>query len=420
MTETSRPGAAWLEVDLTDPALYRSGIPYAQYAALRDERPVWRHPTVATPRSPAGIGFWAVLGHAEVQTVSRTWRTYTAVEGMGLTPTRPEMQGHTILTTDPPAPTRIRTLISAGFTPRMIARLDDLVVQRATALLEAAAAQPTVEFVSAVAYRLPMHVIADILGIPEADREEVFRWTDVIMRYADPTQRLGIDDVRVAESSLFAYGARLGEEKRRRPTDDVWSILANAEIEGDDGHPTTLTASELDLFFLILTIAGSETTRNAISTGLIALHDHPEQRARLGADPTLGPTATEEILRWATPVTCHLRTATVTHDLAGETIEAGDRVAMFFPAANRDPAVFTDPDRFDITRDPNPHVAFGGGGVHYCLGAHLARREITVVFRELLARFPDFEITGPVRHLVTGIEQTVAVSLDEIPVRLAP
>ncbi|MBM3660438.1 MAG: cytochrome P450 [Actinobacteria bacterium] len=415
----ARPDAAWLDDDLLDFAAYRDGIPYARYAALRDTRPVWRHPTAPTPRSPGGVGFWAVLGHPEVQTVSRDWRTYSALQGFALTTARPDMQDRTILTTDPPRHTRIRKLISAGFTPRMIARLDELVVERTTQVLDAAAARPTFNFVQEVAYRLPMHMIADILGIPESDRDDVFRWTDVIMRHTDPALGMSMDEVRAAEGALFAYGAQLGAQKRRHPDDDVWSILANATID-DDGEAFTLDAGELDLFFLILTIAGSETTRNAISTGLCALHADAAARERLRDDPTVAATATEEILRWSSPVTCHLRTATLTHELGGQTIEAGDRVAMFFPAANRDPRAFADPDVFDITRDPNPHVAFGGGGVHYCLGAHLARREITLVFRELLTRFPDWEVTGPVSQIVTGVEQTVAVSHDDIPVRLVP
>jgi cytochrome P450 len=176
----------------------------------------------------------------------------------------------------------------------------------------------------------------------------------------------------------------------------------------------------LDQFFLVLSIAGSETTRNVISTGLLALLDDHDQMELLRRDQTLMASATEELLRWATPVTNHLRTATLDHELGGQPITRGDRVAMFFPAANRDPRAFDDPDRFDIRREPNQHVSFGGGGAHFCLGAHLARREISVMFRNLLERFPELERTGPVTHLVTGVEQTVAVSLDDVPVRLHP
>ncbi|MCU1458352.1 MAG: hypothetical protein JWL73_2444 [Actinomycetia bacterium] len=416
----SRPSAHWLDVDLTDHGLYRTGVPYELFRALRDEHPVWRHSRVPTPRSPEGVDFWVVLGHAEVQAVSRDWRTYSSLEGLSINPTAPEHQGHTILTMDPPAHTRIRKLISAGFTPRMIARLDELVTKRTTEVLDAAAAKDTVNFVHDVAYALPMHMISDIIGIPEGDRADVFRWTDVIMRAADPLQDIAPAVLEEAYGSLFAYGASLGEAKRRHPIDDVWSILSTVTVEDDDGRPSRLTPLELDQFFLILTIAGSETTRNVISSGLLAFAERSDQMEQLRTDEGLTAGATEEMLRWATPVTCHLRTATCDHELAGQSIARGDRLAMFFPAANRDPAVFDDPDGFDIRRHPNPHVSFGGGGLHFCLGAHLARREISVMFRHLLTRFPRIEITGPVTYLVTGLEQTVAVSLDDVPVRMHP
>ncbi len=411
---------AVLDVDLTDHGLYRAGVPYELFATLRDERPVWRHPTVPTPKSPEGVGFWAVLGHPEVQSVSRDWRTYSSLEGLALTPTAPENQGHTILTMDPPAHTRVRKLISAGFTPRMIARLDELVTQRTTEVLDAAAGKATVNFVRDVAYALPMHMISDIIGIPEGDRSDVFRWTDVIMRAADPGQDITPAVLGETYRSLFAYGAALGAEKRRHPADDVWSILSTSTVEDDDGATVGLTPLELDQFFLILTIAGSETTRNVISSGLLALLDRRDQMELLRRDESLTASATEEMLRWATPVTAHMRTATCDHGLGGEQIARGDRLAMVFPAANRDPRAFDDPETFDIRRSPNAHVSFGGGGVHFCLGAHLARREISVMFRQLLARFPRVELAGPVTYLVTGLEQTVAVSLDEVPVRLEP
>jgi len=417
---SERPNVPWLDVDLTANEIYRDGVPYGRFRALRDQHPVWRHPTVPTNRSPDGIGFWAVLGHPETLAVSRDWRTYSSLEGLAPTPTAPENQGHTILTSDPPTHTRIRKLISAGFTPRMIARLDDLVVQRTTEVLDAAAAKNDIDFVRDVAYALPMHMISDIIGIPEADRAEVFHWTDVIMRAADPTQRITPAALGETQRSLFGYAAQLGEEKRRHPVDDVWSILSTVTIEDDEGHASSLSPLELDQFFLILTIAGSETTRNVISTGLLAFLDHPEQMELLRHDRELTAAATEEMLRWASPVTCHFRTATRDHELGGQPIQAGDRVALFFPAANRDPRTFDDPEQFDIRREPDFHVAFGGGGAHFCLGANLARRELGVMFRHLLARFPDLELRGPVTHVVTGVEQTVAVSLDEVPVRLQP
>jgi cytochrome P450 len=420
MERAERPDVPWLDIDLTAAEVYRDGVPYELFRTRRDQHPVWRHPTVPTNRSPDGVGFWAVLGHPEVQAVSRDWRTYSSLEGLALTPTAPENRGHTILTSDPPTHTRIRKLISAGFTPRMIARLDDLVMQRATEVLDAAAAKNEINFVRDVAYALPMHIISDIIGIPEADRADVFHWTDVIMRAADPTQQITPAALAATQRSLFGYAAQLGEEKRHHPVDDVWSILSTVTIEDDEGRSSSLSPLELDQFFLILTIAGSETTRNVISSGLLALVAHREQMEMLRHDVGLETSATEELLRWASPVTCHLRTATRDHELAGQPIEAGDRLAMFFPAANRDPRTFDDPERFDIRREPDFHVAFGGGGAHFCLGANLARREIGVMFRQLLHRFPDLELTGPVTHIVTGIEQTVAVSLDDFPVRLRP
>jgi cytochrome P450 len=414
------PHACLLDVDLTDHRLYRSGVPLELFRALREQHPVWRHPAAATTRSPDGVAFWAVLGHPEVQAVSRDWRTYSSLEGLALTPTAPDNRGHTILTSDPPVHTRIRKLISAGFTPRMIARLDDLVSLRTTQILDAAAEQDEIDFVRDVAYALPMHIISDIIGIPETDRADVFRWTDLIMRAADPLQGITGEMLTEAGRSLFGYAAQLGDEKRRRPVDDVWSILSTVTVEDGNGRSASLTALELDQFFLILTIAGSETTRNVISAGLLALLERPDQMELLRRDDQLLGSATEEMLRWATPVTCHLRTATRDHELGGQAIRDGDRVAMFFPSANRDPRAFDEPDRLDIRRDPNQHVSFGGGGVHFCLGAHLARREVSVMFQHLLTRFPDIELTGPVQYLVTGLEQTVAVSLDDVPVRLHP
>jgi cytochrome P450 len=417
----TRPDAKWLEIELTGHELYAQGFPDDLFSRLREESPVWRHHTAPTRRSPDGVGFWALLGHAQVQEVSRDWRRFSAGEGFSLTPSEPEMRDRTLITSDPPAHTRLRRLISAGFTPRMIARLDSLVVQRTTEVLDQASTQGAINFVREVAYALPMHMISDIVGIPESDRPDVFEWTDTIMRAADPLQGITAADEGAAQQALFMYGAELGAEKRRHPRDDVWSILATAEVEDEDGHAVSITPQELDRFFVLLTIAGSETTRNVISGGLLALNANRDQMDRLRADPQqLLPAAVEEMLRWTSPVTCHLRTAVVDCDLGGEHILAGDRVAMFFPAANQDPRAFIDPERFDIERNPNPHVSFGGGGAHFCLGAHLARREISVMFDHLLRRFPDLEVDGPVSYMVGAPEQTVAVSPQDIPVRLNP
>jgi cytochrome P450 len=409
-----------LDVDLTRHELYRGGFPYERFAELRREHAVWRHPSTTLSRSPDGIEFWAVLGHPELLEVSRDWRTFSSVDGASISPTGEEQRNHTLVSADPPVHTRMRKLISAGFTPRMIRRLDEQVLARTTQVLDAAAAQGTCNFVRDVAYQLPMHIIGDIMGIPEADRPDVFRWTDMIMAAPDPAAGITPLEHVAAGIDLYKYAEHLGEDKRRTPTDDVWSILTTAEIEDDDGTRTSLTPSELDQFFMILAIAGSETTRSAISGGLVALLDRPEQLARLRSDPDVLNSAVEEILRWSSPVACFARTATTDVEVDRQQIRAGDRVSMWFPAANRDERAFERPDEFDVARDPNPHVSFGGGGAHFCLGAHLARSEIRTMFTELLRRFPDVEITGPTSWLVSAPEQTIAVAPRDLPVRLAP
>jgi cytochrome P450 len=408
-----------LGVDLTRHELYRNGFPHELFRELRDEHPVWRHPRAELTRCREGIEFWAVLGHPELQTIARDWKTFSSLDGPSISPTDERQRGHTIVSMDPPSHTRMRKLISTGFTPRMIRRLDEQIAARTTAVLDAAAEAGTCNFVHDVAYQLPMHIIGDIMGIPEEDRPEVFGWTETIMAAPDPEAGISRDEHFFAGTQLYEYARALGEEKRRRPADDVWSILTTAELDGDDGEPWRLTTLELDQFFFILTVAGSETTRSVISGGLLAFHQHPEQWRRLCADESLLSGAVEELLRWATPVACFARTATSDVELDGRHIAAGDRVTLWFPAANRDPRAFARPDEFDITRDPNPQVSFGGGGAHFCLGAHLARNEIRTMFQQLITRFPDVEITGTPSYLVTAPEQTIAVALSDLPVRLA-
>ena len=409
-----------LDVDLTVHELYREGFPNELFGELRDEHPVWRHPRATLTRSPDGIEFWVVLGHPELQALARDWKTFSSLDGASISPTGADQRGHNLVSADPPGHTRLRKLISSGFTPRMIRRLDEQITDRTTRVLDAAAAAGTCNFVQDVAYQLPMHVIADIMGIPEADRREVFGWTDTIMAAPDPESGISREDHFLAGVQLYEYARALGEDKRRNPTDDVWSILTTAEIDGEDGETWRLTGPELDQFFLILSIAGSETTRSAISGGLIAFRDRPDQWDRVRSDPSLLGSAVEEILRWVSPVACFARTSTCDVELDGRQIAAGDRVSMWFPAANRDPRVYDEPDEFDVTRDPNPQVSFGGGGAHFCLGAHLARNEIRTMFTEIMTRFPDYEITGPPSYQVSAPEQTIAVALRELPVRLAP
>jgi cytochrome P450 len=247
----------------------------------------------------------------------------------------------------------------------------------------------------------------------------VFGRTDAMMRAADPQSPVTQPDHDLAQLELFQYAQRLGDEKRAHPADDVWSILANAELDDGDGSAEQLTELELDMFFLVLSIAGSETTRNTISQGLLALLEHPDQLARLRRDPSLLEPATEEMIRWSSPVLSFARSATVDTELGGQAIRAGDRVALLYPSANRDERAFAEPFRFDVTRSPNPHVGFGGGGVHFCLGAHLARREIRAIYKELLTRCASIELTGEPTWMVAGPDQSVGVSVDRLPVRVS-
>jgi cytochrome P450 len=264
-----------------------------------------------------------------------------------------------------------------------------------------------------------MHVIADIVGIPEADRPWIFERTDTVLRALDPASPLTLDDQRAAQIDLFTYAEQLTERKRREPADDVWTRIAQAEIPGEDGSVTRLEGLELEMFFVILAIAGSETTRNALSQGLLALVDHPDQLAELRERPELLPAAAEEIIRWASPVLFFGRTATRDIELGGTAIAAGDRVVLWYPSANRDERAFVEPFRFDIHREPNHHVSFGGGGPHHCLGANLARKEVQLLLGALIERF-DVAVEGPPQWSGGGPVSNVGVSVDRLPVRLTP
>jgi cholest-4-en-3-one 26-monooxygenase len=406
-------------IDLTVPELYRHGFPHDLFGVLREEAPVWWHPPTSGAERVGG-GFWVVSRHADVQAVSRDHQRFSSFDGPQLPEMPVDRRGMMIVSMDPPAHTRVRRLISAGFTPRMIAKLDAQARDWAVAIIERALAHGECNFVHEVAYKLPMHMIADIMGIPVADREWLFDRVNELLQSTDPRSRLTQAERAAVEVEMYGYAHDLGAEKRRNPTDDVWTTLTTAEVDTGDGAPTQLTELELDLFFLILTIAGSETTRNAISSGLIALIKHPGQMARLRNEPELMTNAVEEILRWASPVAYFRRTCTVDTEIRGVPIPAGDRVSVWYPSANRDADVFDDPFAFDITRAENSQVAFGGGGVHYCLGANLAKREIRVMFEELLMRVRDIELLGEPEYAVQGIGNPIVMSLKELPVRLTP
>lgn len=405
-------------LDLSDYSLFRHGFPHHVFEHLRREAPVWKHPKTPGVAAFGGEEFWVVSKHADLLEASRDPERFRSFEGPRVQGWEPRMRGQMLITMDPPAHTRQRKLISAGFTPRMVSKLDEQARTWATSIVDNALEKGVCNFVHEVAYQLPMHMIADILGIPLSDRQYVFDLVNTQLHSLDPQHALPKDELEALQMQSFMYGRQLSDSKLANPSDDVWTQLTQVEVEGPDGETSKLSQLELDLFFIVLTIAGSETTRNAISSGLISLVQNPDQLQLLRDDPGLMTTAIEEIVRVSSPVTYFRRTAVHDTVLGGMEIKADEPVTLWYPSANFDETVFADPFRFDITRSPNPQAAFGGAGVHFCLGANLARREIKVMFEELLARVKDFEILGEPEYSVAGIQSPVSVSLKDMQVRM--
>jgi cholest-4-en-3-one 26-monooxygenase len=407
------------QIDLTDYELYRQGFPHEIFSYLRQEAPVWRHPETPGIERIDG-SFWVLSRFDDVRAVNRDHGRFRSLEGPSLRGEPPERRGLMIVSMDPPDHTRLRSLVNKGFTPRMTAKLDGQARAWAGKIVESALERETCNFVHEVAYQLPMHMIADIVGIPERDRAMVFELVDKLLLATDPRSAMTEAELNDAQGAMFSYAHELGEEKRRNPVDDIWTKLTQAALVQEDGTTTQLNEFELDLFFMVLTVAGSETTRSAIAAGLVALLEHPDQLERMRREPEVIDTAVEEILRWSSPLSYFARTAVEDSVVGGVEIKAGDRLAMYYPSANRDEEVFEDPFRFDVARSgAAAQVAFGAGGIHYCLGANLAKREIKVMFQELLARVGEIELLGSPEYSVQGLENPITVSLKSVPVRLS-
>jgi cholest-4-en-3-one 26-monooxygenase len=396
-------------IDLYDRSQYVDGVPHEQFTALRRESPVHWHD------EPNGPGFWAVTRHDDVVEVNRDWERFSSNRGATLIddmdPAALAQQQLMMLNMDPPLHTRYRLLINKGFTPRMVARLEEAMASRATAIVDEICERGECDFVTDVAAELPLQVIADILGVPQEDRHLVFDWSNRLVGAADPEYQAGQEHAVHAAMELYGYAHDLASQRRENPRDDIVSILINAEVEGH-----TLSELELDMFFLLLSVAGNETTRNGISHGMLALIEHPDQRRRLIDDPDLLACGVEEMLRWGSPVMHFRRTATKDTTLRGQAIREGEKVVIWYISANRDDSVFADPFTFDVGRDPNPHVSFGGGGPHFCLGANLARMEMRIMFGELLRRLPDMELAGPVQRLQSNFIN----GIKHLPVSFTP
>jgi cholest-4-en-3-one 26-monooxygenase len=406
------------DIDLTHAELYRHGFPHEIFTRLRGEAPVHWQPMREDLAATREEGFWVLSKYADIQAANRDTELFNSIDGPALSH-NPEMRGAMLVSMDGRDHLRQRRLISAGFTPRMVGRLEEQARRWAVSIVEKALERGTCNFVEDVAYQLPMHMIADIVGIPAEDRPWLFKLTTNFLQAGDPESPVAPEQQMALQVEMFQYAQKLGQQKRTDPQDDIWTILSTVEVETDDGERTAMSEIELDFFFLLLTIAGSETTRNAITSGLLALLEHPDQLETLRTDPTAMRSAVEEIIRWSSPVSYFARRATRDTEIRGVPIAKGQRITLWYPSANRDEDAFDEPFRFDIGRTPNHHLAFGGGGPHFCLGANLARREIAILFEELLARTREIEVIGPPTYSALSIYNPILVAPRELPVRLA-
>jgi len=365
------------------------------------------------------VGFWAVTRHADVIAVSRDSTTFSSALGTTQIDDFDEetrlKQASMLLNLDPPEHTRLRQLVSRGFTPRMVKTLEERIRQTCErtvdAAVEAARDGTVIDFVPAISAPLPLEVIAALLGAPAEDVGKLYDWSNRMIGWDDPEYGTTQEDGELAAAEIFLYANEIAAQRRVEPRDDIVSKLVCPDGNGD-----TLSEMEFDMFFVLLVIAGNETARNAISGGMQAFVDHPEQWRRLQNDPGLTDSAVEEILRWVTPVVGFRRTPTCPVSIGDQQVERGDKVIVYYPSANRDEEVFDDAHIFDIGREHNPHVAFGGTGVHFCLGAHLARLELRIMFETLAARIDRVEPAGEPRRLRSNFINGIKA----MPVRIHP
>jgi cytochrome P450 len=395
-------------VDLSDGHSFKDGFPHDFFTWLRREAPIyWHEPT---ERTPGGEGFWVISRHAETMQIARDDATFSSHRGgnrpfggTGIEDVRGS--GRVLNMMDDPRHRRVRGLVNQGFTPHHIGQLEGELRERSRKILDGLPDAEPFDFVTRVARELPLQAICIVLGVPQEDRGQLGDWVDQGVETAG-TATLAAEFSR----RLAGYGAELSVKKREEPADDILSVIVHAKL--DDGSPP-LDDEELGSFFMLLFAAGADTTRSAIAGGLKALIENPEQMEKLRTNPVLMKTAIEEIVRWTTPSCYKRRTATRDVELGGRKIKAGDKVTYWEMSANRDESVFEAPFEFDITRSPNPHMGFGQG-VHFCLGANLARLEMRVMFSELLERYAGFELAGPEEW----VENNRLFGLKRLPVRV--
>jgi cytochrome P450 len=383
-------------IDLSDHDAFLASVPHEAFAALRRDDPVHWNP------EPDGRGFWAVTRYDDIRTVHRSAQIFSSeIGGTSLEDLAPEdiEARKSMIDMDPPRHDELRGLIARRFTPRAVGVWEEQVRRVTREVLDLALPLGEFDFVRQISSEIPMQVFAEILGVPQEERRVIIEIGDRLLGNQDPEYKVADDDAHrhlpfssPAALEMFAFGRRLADARRKDPKDDIITQLAFEP----------LTQQEFDVYFILLATAGNETTRHTITHGLLGLLEHPEELERLkraGDDLALRRSAAEEMLRWATPVHHFRRTATVDTELAGRRIKAGDKVTTWFTSGNRDESVFPDPDRFDIGRTPNRHMAFGPGGIHHCMGAHLAKMEVRIAFEELLARVDRIELAGPPERL---------------------
>ncbi|NUT58670.1 MAG: cytochrome P450 [Agromyces sp.] len=397
-------------IDLSDHDAFVEAVPHEAFAALREHDPVHWNP------EPDGPGFWAVTRYEDIRHVHRTVDVYSSeIGGTSLEDLEPEYieARKSMIDMDPPRHDELRGLIARRFTPRAVGVWEEQVRTVTREVLDRALPMGEFDFVAEIASEIPMRVFAEILGVPQDERRVIIEIGDRLLGNADPEYAVPPDDAHrhlpfssPAALEMFEFGRRLAAQRRKDPRNDIITQLAFEP----------LTQQEFDVYFVLLATAGNETTRHTITHGLLGLLEHPDELARLRDDPSLGKSAAEEMLRWATPVHHFRRTAAVDTELAGTEIKAGDKVTTWFVSGNRDETVFEDPDRFDVGRTPNPHMAFGPGGIHHCMGAHLAKMEVRIAFEELLARTDRIELTGPPERLRSNFFN----GIKRLPVRVTP
>ncbi|MFC7676172.1 cytochrome P450 [Mycolicibacterium sp. GCM10028919] len=364
------------------------------FATLRREAPVSLQPEFIQDGFEGGRGHWAVTRYDDVFYASRHPEIFSSAQGITIGDQTPELTEYfgSMIAMDDPRHTRLRNIVRSAFTPRVLAMIEDSVRDRARRLVEQMVSNHPdgrADLVTELAGPLPLQIICDMMGIPDTDHDRVFHWTNVILGFGDPDITTDFDEFFRVAMDIGAYASALADDRRANPGDDLTTSLVRAELDGEG-----LTSSEVASFFILLVVAGNETTRNAISHGVLALSRHPEQRDAWWANyDEVAPTAVEEIVRWASPVSYMRRTVTREVEIGGVTLGEGDKVTLWYGSANRDESKFADAWTFDVHRHPNPHVGFGGGGAHFCLGANLARREITVAFEELHRQIPDLTAT---------------------------